>query len=73
MIDFAHVYPATLGQPDSNYIFGLNNLIEQFQTLSVALHHNDEKTWNKKFIIKIKKKIHLPYSTFPANKYITST
>lgn len=44
MIDFAHVYPATLGQPDSNYIFGLNNLIEQFQTLSVALHHNDEKT-----------------------------
>ena len=31
MIDFAHVYPAN-GLPDSNYMEGLNNLIQIFES-----------------------------------------
>ena len=32
MIDFTHVYPAQ-DQPDSNYLFGLNNLLNLLNTL----------------------------------------
>jgi len=31
LIDFAHVYPALDHQPDTNFLFGLKNLIEIFQ------------------------------------------
>ncbi|XP_022232948.2 inositol polyphosphate multikinase IPK2 [Drosophila obscura] len=33
MIDFAHVYPAEDGQPDENYMFGLQSLIEVVQSI----------------------------------------
>ncbi|EDW77696.2 uncharacterized protein Dwil_GK24631 [Drosophila willistoni] len=35
MIDFAHVYPAENGQPDENYMFGLESLIEVVE----SIHH----------------------------------
>ncbi|XP_034666407.1 inositol polyphosphate multikinase IPK2 [Drosophila subobscura] len=33
MIDFAHVYPAEDGQPDENYMFGLQSLIEVVESI----------------------------------------
>ncbi|KAL9874094.1 inositol polyphosphate multikinase [Glossina fuscipes] len=33
MIDFAHVFPASDGSPDTNYIFGLQNLIKIIEDL----------------------------------------
>ncbi|XP_001356421.2 inositol polyphosphate multikinase [Drosophila pseudoobscura] len=33
MIDFAHVYPAEDGQPDENYMFGLQSLIEVVRSI----------------------------------------
>lgn len=41
MIDFAHVYPAENGQIDTNYVFGLNNLIQIFEILALS---EDEKS-----------------------------
>jgi len=41
MIDFAHVYPAENGQIDTNYVFGLNNLIQIFEILAIS---EEEKT-----------------------------
>lgn len=31
MIDFAHVFPAEADCPDSNYLFGVENLVKIFE------------------------------------------
>jgi len=45
MIDFAHVFQAEPGRLDSNYIYGLENLIHAFKSLGnqseLFLGHHD--------------------------------
>lgn len=33
MIDFAHIFPSEDGEPDTNYIHGIDHLVNIFETL----------------------------------------